>query len=311
MSLSHFLYRQRQKLKYHFAGDNVTKRIAEINRFERAVNVEKNCYRISKLNLVLPKGLFDFIFANNTFNLFISNAENLKGHYDVRENDLYFKFEGIEVCITSGSELFILREIFIDRCYNYVLTEDANAVVVDVGMNVGLASLYFASRKDVERVYSFEPFLPTFNAGLKNFKLNHLISTKIVPENFGLGLQREIRQVRYKFENKGINASLNESDRIDSSHIEQIALEPAATIINTICSTHKEQKVVLKIDTEGAEYAIVESLMQTALPENIKVIMVEWHLRGPEIIEGFLVKQGFKLMSLSLTKITGIIYAFR
>lgn len=311
MSFSHFLYRQKQKLKYHFASDDVTKQIAEINRFELKVDVDRDSYSIRKLNLVLPKGLFDFIFAINTFDLFISNAETLAGHYHVHENDLYFKFKGIEVCITSGSELFILREIFIDNCYHYVLTEDSNVIVVDIGMNVGLASLYFASRSDVDKVYAFEPFFPTFNAGLRNFRLNHLISNKIFPDSIGLGMQREIRQVKYKFENKGINTTLVESDRIDSSHVEQIAIEPAVSIISNICSKHANQQVVIKIDTEGAEYHIFESLMQITLPENIKVIMVEWHKRGPEIIERFLVKEGFKLMSLSLTKITGIIYAFR
>jgi FkbM family methyltransferase len=311
MDLSHFLYRQSQKLKYHFSSDEITKRIAEINRFELKVDVDRDSYSIRKLNLILPKGLFDFIFASNTFDLFISNAETLAGHYHVHENDLCFKFKGIEVYITSGSELFIIREIFIDRCYHYVLAEDTKAIVVDVGMNVGLASLYFALRPDVDKVYSFEPFCPTFNSGLKNFRLNRLISNKIFPECFGLGMQSEIRQVKYQFKNKGINASLVESDRIDSSHLESIALEPAVTIITNICGKHAEQQVVIKIDTEGAEYSIFESLIQIPLPLNIKVIMVEWHKKGPEIIEKFLVKQGFKLMSLSLTKNTGIIYAFR
>jgi len=311
MGLSDFLYRQKQKLRYHLAGDDVTKRIAEINRFELIVDVHRDSYRINKLKLGLPKGLFDFIFAGSTFDLFIYNAEILSGNYHVRDSELYFEFKGMEVCITSGSELFIIREIFIDHCYHFVLTEDAKAIVIDVGMNVGLASLYFASRPDVDKVYSFEPFCPTFNTGLKNFRLNHLISEKIFPECFGLGIHSEIRQVKYKFENKGINTSLVDSDRIDSSHFERIVLEPAVTIIGNICSNHTNQQVVIKIDTEGAEYAIFESLMQIALPENIKVIMVEWHINGPEIIEKFLVRQGFKLLSLSLTKITGIVYAFR
>lgn len=87
--------------------------------------------------------------------------------------------------IFDGDGILIVEEIFKNDEYNFDI--GGPAVVIDIGMHIGLASLYFAARDDVEGVYGFEPFKPTFEQAMFNFKINEKYADKIHPHNYGLG----------------------------------------------------------------------------------------------------------------------------
>ncbi len=54
--------------------------------------------------------------------------------------DLFLSIDGITIGITSAEEIYIAHEIFVRGVYNFVTTQEA--VVWDIGMNVGIASLF-------------------------------------------------------------------------------------------------------------------------------------------------------------------------
>ena len=89
--------------------------------------------------------------------------------------------------IFEGDGVLIAQEVFENGEYDFDIAEPA--VVIDIGMNIGIASLYFASRDDVKAVYGFEPFKPTFDHAIDNFKINEKYSNKIHPQNCGLGCE--------------------------------------------------------------------------------------------------------------------------
>ena len=75
------------------------------------------------------------------------------------------------------------------KCFLYTLTisySAKNSIVIDIGMNVGIASLFFATLPHVEKVYAFEPFKAPYLRAMDNFKLNPALSAKIQAYNFGL-----------------------------------------------------------------------------------------------------------------------------
>jgi hypothetical protein len=78
--------------------------------------------------------------------------------------------------VSSEDQLVMLHEIFC--CGVYDLRYPGPVVVWDIGMNVGLASLYFASR-GARHVVAYEPFEVTYRQALRNFRLNPFLSSVI------------------------------------------------------------------------------------------------------------------------------------
>lgn len=60
-----------------------------------------------------------------------------------------------------------------------------NAVILDIGANIGNHSLYWASKCRPAKIYSFEPIPETFDILKKNVELNHMTEV-IKPINIGL-----------------------------------------------------------------------------------------------------------------------------
>ena len=125
--------------------------------------------------------------------------------------------------------------------------------VIDIGMNVGISSLYFSNLEQVDRVYAFEPFLPTYSLAVLNFELNKHLALNIKPNNYGLGFKKESLTVKYNSENKGINSSLIDNPRIQSGTKEKILIKPAYNIILEIIKQNPQKEFIIKIDTEGYE----------------------------------------------------------
>ena len=143
MNKSNFIYRQRQKLKYHFSRSFIDKQIAEINKNQKQVIKRGKGFYIEAIDLTLPSKHFERIITR--FDLFISNAKDLNGKYYFNDNYLYFEWNIFKVIIDSVSDLFIINEIFIQLCYQFILPNNKPINIIDVGMNVGFASLFFSN----------------------------------------------------------------------------------------------------------------------------------------------------------------------
>lgn len=304
-----FIYRIKQKLKYHFATSEVEKLIAEINRNEKKIAEVSSGYRIDILNLTIPYKKFDYIFKR--YDLLIKNATTLNGFYSIHNDKLLFKWANFSIYITSESEIYIINEIFVEQCYNFRLPNQS-VVIIDMGMNVGIASLFFASHPQVKKIYSYEPFVPTFNKGLENLQANHTLSNKVVPNNFGLGLRDETITVPYNPDNTGINSTTIHNPRVkEETAFEKLIIKSAKQEVEKIISNGNEDFYFIKLDTEGAEYDIFESLFEGELNQRIKGFMIEWHFKGSAILEEKLVQEGFSIFTFRLNRMAGLIYALR
>lgn len=310
MNLSHFLYRQRARWKYHVAKTDVARNIAEINRNSPHIEVRNESYFVPMASIEIPKGAVDSIFLR--FDLFMGNMKNLRGKYTWESDKLFFVFDNFKIQILSSNELFIINEIFFHQCYNFAPDDQRRWNVIDIGMNVGLASLFFADKVFVDHVFSFEPFEETFVQAQVNFESNSQIAHKIHAYNFGIGKGNRIEKASYNPLSSGTSGiRFSQSEASPGVRVQAITLRDAHETLFEIFAGYSDMPFIMKIDCEGAEYDIIASLCENGFPEQVKVILMEWHGVMPEGFEAMISKNGFRMIRTRSKGNLGLIYAFR
>ena len=253
-------------------------------------------------NLVLNSASYLFVIKKYFPEIdIVSHKEGVLAH-----------FNGLQLYVESSEEFFIIKEVFIEKDYNLLSNE--SFVVFDIGMNIGISSLFFALNKNVDTIYSFEPVVATYNQASYNLQLNQTYSNKIKAFNFGLGGSTRVEKVLYNSQAKGNCGIRLESslviDKNDAKEIE-ITIKNISGVLPDLLEKHPLQKKVLKIDCEGAEYEIIQKLSDTNLLSDIDILLIEWHDKGAKVLEGILIANDFRIISRYLTSITGMIYAFK
>lgn len=227
----------------------------------------------------------------------------------------------VNICKTqfflhSWQELFILHEIYISGCYNFLPTSSYH--LVDVGFNVGIASLFFASRSECISIDAFEPFEKTIRAGKENLLLNKCLSKKISLFNFGLSDSDKTIKVPYcevfkgSVGTKGLEPYVKQHDLDNSITLESISLRNAFNVFQKIYKRKNSSFLVLKLDCEGSEYEILNLLSKKNGLHFFDFYLVEWHLEGPKQLEEIFIKNGFNCLSLNpVSETHGMLYAFK
>jgi hypothetical protein len=108
----------------------------------------------------------------------------LRGMIPLRLNDVC-EHNGIRIKTSYIGDMFVFSEILLLGIYPPPPKKN-DYVLVDIGMNVGVASLYYASFPNVKAVYSYEPLESAYQKAIENFMLNPEISQKIIAHPFGL-----------------------------------------------------------------------------------------------------------------------------
>ncbi len=190
-------------------------------------------------------------------------------------------------------------EVFCNNDYAFFTNSESNLVIFDVGMNMAASTLFFASLYNVSAVYAFEPFLPTFNRAMENVSLNPTIMKKIKMFQFGLGNKNSTFEVPFNIHQSGCMSSthnvfeLNKDLCKDIESYETISIKSSFDVLRPIVSTHTNDKLILKVDTEGAEFDIFESLDTSGFLSVFDLVMLEYHFKSPQEIEDRLTKNGF------------------
>ncbi len=219
----------------------------------------------------------------------------------------------INATFCAFSDLVVFEEIYLQNIYRFVSEEET--VLFDVGMNIGLASLFFASKGFIKKVYGFEPFKPTFERALKNLSLNEKsLSEKIQGFNYGLGDKDGEQTAHYLANNPGIMRAGKEAVAADpgDGSVEIAVIKEAGPEILRIMDENPEASFAMKIDCEGAEYEIVPNLIKHGVLKRISIVVMETHYgREDEIIEAFR-KEGFVVYSNEEAPFrTGTLFALR
>jgi FkbM family methyltransferase len=160
----------------------------------------------------------------------------------------------------------IANDIFAGVTYPNVSFVCGVKTIVDIGANVGAASVFFALAYPDAQVYAFEPGSAPLSLLRQNAEPLHNIT--VFP--FGL-YSREHTLTLFQGKNDSVESSIWQSSRTGEES-EQIRLVCAPEFL----AGHGINGIdILKIDTEGCEAPILRSLKQY-LPA-VKVLYVEYH----------------------------------
>ncbi len=219
----------------------------------------------------------------------------------------------IQCQICSWPSFTVFLELMQEEIYGFALNE--KCIVLDVGMNVGIAALYFAAHPNVDKVYGYEIVKDNYQLSLENFKLNPQLEHKIIPHLHGLASQDGFIDLE-DFESGTIEASIVglKVNAEQSVQTNAVAIKAADKELHQIISSNAGRSIIVKLDCEGSEYEIIELLSIAGLLSHIKGFIIEWHNHGPHQILNTLTSHGF-MCSYQNHKFfpdtLGMIYAWR
>ncbi|HEY5406534.1 MAG TPA: FkbM family methyltransferase [Ginsengibacter sp.] len=285
-------------------------------------NIKKNEFNIrgdkiffKELNLEMPFAKANPILERYHNALLLSKKGNFTFFINAN-GELVAKNEKVQFRINDEEELFILSEVFLEGAYNLISSTQKKIALIDVGMNVGITTLFFASKDNVEKVFSFEPFQPTFSMALQNINLNKEIAAKINPNNFGLAKEDADINVSYSPKEKGRMGTkgLPKSEGYIAANVSNqlMHLKCTSKEFLKIKDQVKDNFVVCKIDTEGAEYEIIDSLYNANILSIPDVYFIEWHEIKPVDIVAKLKSANYQVIETTISLLhSGMIYAIK
>ena len=238
--------------------------------------------------------------------------DRLNAIFNIEDNQLFVSLEGLKLPVQTPEDLYILHEIWVNGCYNYHLPTGRQHIVIDIGMNVGFASLFFNRTKRPLHIFSFEPFTPTYDQAVRNIE-NNRVSEEITTHNFGLGTVGTF-EIEYSETHRGrmgIWGTKLIGEQIHSTKKERIEVRSFKDSIEAIVNKYPDTPVVLKVDCEGAEYDIFTEISNDFL-DRVILVMMEWHMKGPQPFIEQLGQKGFIILSeCENNPKAGMLYAFK
>lgn len=225
---------------------------------------------------------------------------------------LLVEFNNLKFYIESSEDIFILKEVFIDQDYNFI--GEVPTVVLDIGLNIGVSSVFFSQKENITKIYSFEPITHTFELAVKNLNINKC--NKVTPHNYGLGghTREEVFYFNKKYKgNSGVRGELSyairNSEEQDKTKV-KVLIKGISDVISNL-NIDNEMRTLAKIDCEGAEYEIIEELNKSGNLKRIDAFIIEWHDKGAKEIEDILKNNGYSMFSRRLETNSGLIYAYQ
>jgi len=165
----------------------------------------------------------------------------LRGRRHQERITLYFKGVPFSVVCEDAVDFALIREVFIDEEYRHVPISNAN-VIVDVGANVGVASVYFHLLYPNAVIYSLEPnsaLHDKFSKNTKDISQIHLLPYLIGAED-GEGTLH-------------VHATSSLGSSTYPRHGTQATVVPSRRLSTLMKELSVSQADLVKFDIEGAE----------------------------------------------------------
>lgn len=212
----------------------------------------------------------------------VSNIKRNGNIYSIRNGEVKFCLPDLDL---SHGE-FIQNRIFLERDYFEIfhlsmLKEyiKENAVILDVGANIGNHTIFFAKECNARKIYCFEPTQKTFQILKENIKINRL-DYMVDAMNIALGNK-----------NSKVDVIVNAKDA-GSNYVEENV--KGDTALSTLDSLSINDKIdFIKIDVEGYEYEVLKGMEKT-IAKDKPMLFIEIFDVNYDRVHGLLAYMGYK-----------------
>lgn len=181
------------------------------------------------------------------------------------KNKKYFFRNGIVICDREGTVAGTIAVVFIRKHYGNI---NNCSVIIDIGANVGVFSIYAAIESKNAMVYGFEPVVENYELLKQNINSNDLDS-RIKTFNLGVASKTEERKI-YISSSPLHSIVDNNANQCSERIIYCTSLE------DIIKNNYLSKIDLLKINCEGAEYEILYSTDKECF-DKIFDIRLEYH----------------------------------
>lgn len=234
---------------------------------ERLINVERKIDALPELRqrLVNIESKIDLLTD------IIARIHNDKNYiFETTISELSFLFQDT---LTSYTVPAVANELNNSE-YNFKnINFSAGDLVIDIGANVGIISIYLAKKYPFLKIYAFEPVKRNYDNLIKNIKLNNIPDGTIITENKAVTMDG--RRIKMNFDIRNSGGSFGE-DIKDQQNV-NIKSSVDSISLNDIFQKYSITNLkLLKIDCEGFEYEILHNTKIENL-KNIHAIRGEFH----------------------------------
>jgi FkbM family methyltransferase len=198
--------------------------------------------------------------------------------FTIEQDMLFAEIDGLRLRMFRSDDVETLREVFLEQLYRFDLPGEH--LTLDIGSNIGLASLYFA-RYHGGPVYAFELVPSTAEQTRTNFALNPEWSRNIKFFDYGLADSDQ----EFEIKTDPDHSAGNSIYRSRGSHVQKVRVRNAADVVKEALAEKEGRRVVVKLDAEGAEYAICRLWDKAGLLKEMDVLMMEWHRQDGESVD--------------------------
>jgi FkbM family methyltransferase len=198
--------------------------------------------------------------------------------------DQYFIFCDL---ITSDAVKMIANEIGRNSYDFSNMDFKEGDVVIDIGGNVGMVSIFLAKKFPFLKIYAFEPVKENFENFKRNIKLNKIPDGVITVEN--LAVTKDARTVNLNVNMANTGGSnlcvVKEIGSFQSNDVKSVTLE------DIFEKFALKSCKLLKIDCEGSEYEILYNTDKDILKKCE-------HMRGEFHEDRYIREQGYSIAAL-------------
>jgi len=184
------------------------------------------------------------------------------------------------------------EEIFKSRIYAPYLESKKDAVVLDIGANIGIFSLY--ASKYAKQVYAIEPSQEHFDTLNRMILHNDLKNVKSIKK----AIYMKEQTLNFYHNNNKTMYSLHQA-------VEDGKQPPEKVEATTIEKLMEEEKVdhvdLVKIDIEGTEFEVLSHPSFQRVADRIDIVIGEthaWANRNPQQLVDALNQAGFTVNSI-------------
>ncbi len=204
-----------------------------------------------------------------------------------KNNPVEFR-DGTKILLSDHPhDIITVFVVFVRQDYGMIPAEN---IVVDIGANIGVFSLY-AARCKMKKIYAFEPNSESYQLLLKNIELNNLQETILATQS--AIYKNDGEKVAFPRSGSMYSAIIQDTNHQEYEMVDTITLN---SIVEQTCQADERIDLV-KLDCEGAEYDALFACSDESF-RKIQSIKLEYHKGAIDVLTSLLQTHGFQVTKL-------------